>query len=879
MVAPASRAASWKRELLAVLMGLVAAAGTFAAITASLTLPHGQLPSGLQLLWTSIASFTTGVPSFLQARHSLQARSPSGPADSEPELSALFQLPRDISDFTGRADLVERLAGLLTPGSVAVPVVDISGQGGVGKTALAVHVAHRLRSSYPDAQLYVNLRGVEVVRLDPAAVLAEFLGYLGIPGSALPPSLEERMRLYRARLTGRRALIVLDNAASEAQVRPLLPGSSGCAVLITSRVRLSALEGVHTVDLTVLRTDEAVDLFARVAGTDRVRAEPTAVRELVQLCGHLPLAVRIAAARLEDRRHWRLAHYVERLRDERRRLSELQARDDQVRAAFAVGYELRGPSERRLFRLLGLIRSADFASWTAAALLDSAPAEAEDLADSLVEAQLLEAFGGSEGVPRYRFHDLLRLYARERLEQEEADRVRRAATVVLLDAYLAYGRRANARIERWPVDPYDPVTDPEPVWWDSAVAALIAVAPTRWLSRERSGLVAAVRQAHAAQLWEHAWNLASTLPTVLEWEANWTDWKAVLDISLDAADQAGDRRRRAIALHRLARFFWDRDDWTQAARYFDECFAVLEGLHDERLTAIAERGRGELYRDQGQWDQAVACYERGLAYFRASGERHWSARIVGNLGDVYRDQGRWTQATECYNECLPVFRELEDERSVAITLRSLGDVYRDQGLLTQAMSCYNECLPTLRVLGDVRWQAFTLRARAVAQGLQQNWTAALADAQEAITIFRDVNDRRGEAIVLRILGDVHADRGEWTEAIARYQESLPILAELGDHRTGAINRRSLGRAHHRMGDRPSAAAEYERSLAVFRQLADRRGEALVLQDLAEVRRDQGDLAEALNLYDRCLAIVRQLGEADWAERIIEARGGERDPAS
>lgn len=854
-------------------MGLLATIGAFAAATAGLALPEGNLPKGRQLVWTAVAGLAAGIPAYIQTRSSLQARGTKSSATEEREAqsSRVFQLPRDITDFTGREDLVERLETCLAPVDEAVPIVAIDGQGGVGKTALAVRVAHRLASTYPDAQMYVNLRGVEAVRLDPAAVLADFLGQLGVSGSAIPASLEERMRLYRARLTGRRALIVLDNAASEAQVRPLLPGSPGCAVLITSRVRLSALEGAQNFGLAVLTTDEAVDLLARVAGMDRVRAEPDAVRELVQLCGHLPLAVRIAGARLEDRRHWRVERYVERLRDERRRLAELQARDDEVRLAFALGYEIRNRVERRLFRFLGLVQAADFASWTAAALLDTSPVEAEDALEALVEAQLLEAFGQSHGRARYRFHDLLRLYARERLEEEEDGRSRREATVRLLDAYLGYGRRANAAIELWPVEPWEPSSEPEPVWWDASVATTIAETPAGWLSQERSGLVAAAQQARAAELWEHTWNLAGTLPTILEWEANWADWTTVLNVSLEAADQASDHHRRAIVLYRLARSFWDRDDWAQAARYFDECFAALEGLGDERLTAIAERGRGELCRDQGQWEEALACYERSLAYFRTAGDRHWSARIVSNRGDVYRDQGLWAQAIECYNECLPVFRELGDDRSSAITLRSLGDVYRDQGLLTQAMACYNECLPVFRVLGDVRWQAFTLRARAMTQGLRKDWAAALADADEAITIFREVNDRRGQAIVLRILGDVHADREEWADATARYEESLPILAELGDERTAAINRRSLGRVHQRLAEWSSALSQYNKSLAVFRRLNDRRGEAQVLQDLAEVRRAQGDVHKALELYDHCLPIVQELGKDDWAEELSEAR--------
>lgn len=760
-----------------------------------------------------------------------------GAAASTPSCS---ELPRAITDFTGREALVGQLEASLT-NSDGVPVVSINGPGGVGKTALAVHVGHNLADRFPDGQLYVDLRGAEALRMDPSAVLADFLGQLGVSGTGIPTALNDRARLFRSRLAGRRVLVVLDNAATEAQIRPLLPGSAGCAVLITSRARLSALEGATTVDLEVLETSEAITLLTRIAGSERVQSDEAAARELVQLCGHLPLAVRIAGARLQDKQHWSVARFVERLRDGRRRLSELHAREDDVRAVFALGYQGRGSEEQKMFRLLGVIRSTVFTTWSASALMDIQPLDAEDLLEALVEAQLVEVSSQddrADGMVRYRFHDLVRLYAQERLEAEESAQERESATVRLLDAFVLYGCRANAAIERWPEDPWSPPTGTPPVWSDQSTIMTVDSDPAGWLSRERDGMVHAVRQAHEAERWDHTWNLAAALATILEWEADWQNWQTVLELSRDAAERGGDPRRRAIALYRLARFAWDRDDWVPAASLFDECSAAVAELADARLTAIVERGRGELWRDQGRWQRAIEAYERSLEHFRAVGERHWTARVIGNLGDVHRDQGRWTEALACYEECLADFESLDDSRSVAITTRSMGDVYRDQGSLPQAISCYGRCLPTFRAIGDVRWQAFTLRARAVAHAHHGDRDAALSDAEEALAIFRQVADRRGEAIVLQIIGDVHAGDGEWAEALDLYQVSVAILAELGDTRTEAMTRRCIARGHHHLRDWDAARSEYGRSLEMLRALGDVRALAQVEEDLAMLRADE-----------------------------------------
>ncbi|MGH3916566.1 MAG: BTAD domain-containing putative transcriptional regulator [Pseudonocardiaceae bacterium] len=339
------------------------------------------------------------------------------------------QLPPDITEFIGRDAELAGIAQHLLAGADrtgTAPVTTITGKAGVGKTALAVHAAHQLRGHYPHGQLYVDLRGMQTRPLDAAQVLGRFLRAFGVDVTAVPDDVEERAALYRSRLANRRLLILLDNAADEQQLRPLLPATPGCAVLITSRTRLVGLSGTQRIELDVLEPEQAVELLAWVAGPQRVTDELAMAEEIVRLCGFLPLAVRIAGVRLSARQRWRLARLATDLTDECHRLDELTVNGLDVRASLALSYQSVDEAARRAFRRLGLLDAPDFPAWVCAALLDIPQSRAEDLMDALVDAQLLDITGLDDaGVPRYRYHDLLRVYARELVITEEpvADRL------------------------------------------------------------------------------------------------------------------------------------------------------------------------------------------------------------------------------------------------------------------------------------------------------------------------------------------------------------------------------------------------------------------------------------------------------------------------
>lgn len=692
-------------------------------------------------------------------------------------------LPPDIRDFTGREDALAAVHGLLERGegesATALVVLTVGGKAGVGKTALVVRAAHQLRSRFPDGQLFVNLRGTEGHATEPASVLAEFLRALGVDGTAIPEGMDERARLFRSRLSDKRMLVVLDNAASEAQVRCLLPGAPGCAVLVTSRARLIGVEAAESIELDVLELDEAVELLGRVAGPERVVAEPEAARAIALLCGRLPLAVRVAGAKLAAKRHWSLATLCERLADQRRRLDELSAGDLEVRASIAFSYQGQRDDQRRAFRLLGLVDIQDFAAWVAAALLGSTPAVAEDLVEQLVDIHLLEVAGKDAwGATRYRFHDLLRVFARERLEEEEPALARRAALGRALGAYLTLAERADVALQPGALRRIGPGTARrwEPEGLD--IVKRIERDPLTWFAAERANLVAVVEQTYATGSWELTWRLAHALATFFEVRAVWDDWRRTHELALRATRRAGDRCGQAYILHRL----------------------------------------GGLYVEQGRFKKAIACYDRCLSIHRELGDRLGEADTMHDLGVVHWDQDRFDEAMALFNRCLPIYRALGDRRLEADTLRVIGAVHRDQGRFGEAQACFDQCLPVFRQLGDRLGEAYALRNLGSVYRAEDRFDEARSCLDHSLASFRELNDPLGEATSLLSLGEVYRDQGQLGEAIDRFDQCLPVFRRFGFRLWEGRTLSNLGDSLAEVGNQRAASLAWRDGLAILQEI-------------------------------------------------------------
>ncbi|GGP43204.1 AfsR/SARP family transcriptional regulator [Saccharothrix coeruleofusca] len=736
---------------------------------------------------------------------------PAKPARAEaaPPAPRPSQLPADIADFTGRAAELDQLSRALARPTGAVRVCAISGQAGSGKSTLAAHVAHAVREHFPDGQLYAALHGVHPHRADPAEVLAGFLRALGVPEQGIPADLAERAQLYRTLLADRRVLVVLDDAADERQVRPLLPGEPGCAVLVTSRERLGALSGAAQLDLRVLPDRDALALLDRLVGSDRVAAEPEAAREIVRLCGQLPLAVRIAGARLAARPHWRLARLAERLGVQRRVLGELTLGDLEVRGSLALSYAGLAERERAALRGLGLLDVSGFGGWLVAPLLDCDRDEAEEVVERLVDARLVDVSGEEGGVLRYQVHDLTRAFARERGEAEETPDGVRALCARAARAWLGLVEAAGAT----------PEPDAEPVevpHLDREVVAELLADPRAWFDAEQAELVGVVER--LAELDEAG--LATRLATALA--ASWFStrnlfhqWWRTHSAALAAARRVGDRADQARLLAGLGWLRYEQDRFGEAESYYEQSLAACQQDGDERGEVTALLELSTVQREQGMLAAARASLDRALLRLRALDEPRLVVSAVHGLSRVLTEQGDLTGALRAGERALAAHRRSGDVRGEALSLRTIGIAHRAAGRLDEAARACERAVELLRGSGERLMTAYAAQSLAKVRIRQGLGDAVRSELLECLGTCNDMQDGFGQALMLRTLGELELSVGRAREALRYLERSLRWWDALRLPVWRARTLRDLAGVHEALGDPARADRAWTEAVEIF----------------------------------------------------------------
>jgi DNA-binding SARP family transcriptional activator/Tfp pilus assembly protein PilF len=651
------------------------------------------------------------------------------------------QLPHPIPDFTGRDAELGRLGALVAAGNrgteMSVVIAAITGTAGVGKTALAVHWAHQVSGRFPDGQLYVNLRGFDPTgsAMKPAEAIRGFLDAFGVPPQQLPASLEAQEGLYRSLLAGRRVLLLLDNAGGEDQVRPLLPGSPGCLVIVTSRSELPGLivtEGAQPVVLDLMSADEARQLLSRRIGESRISDEAQAADDIMTLCARLPLALMLVAARAATHPDFRLFALAAELREAGGSLDAFGG-DDQVtnvRAVFSWSYHRLSIPGSRLFRLLGLHFGPDI---SIAAVASLAGMRREQIRPAL--AELARAHLVTERIPgRFALHDLLRAYATEAAYAQDSEDYRIAARQRMLDHYLHSAYRADHLIGRYRYRPFTLADVSSGVAPESPADSKHALA---WFEAEHAVLLTAIRQATGFD--RHIWQLAWALAPFFGYQGHWRDRRDTQIIALDAARRLSDKLAQALSHRLLGAAFLQLSNYDHARTHLQRALGLFAELGDDTGQADAHRNLAWMLERQGLYSEALSHAGRALVLFQAAGHDTGQARALNAVGWLHAQLGDYAEALICCRQALDLQREIDDHMGLAETYDSLGYAHRHLGDHAEATSCY----------------------------------------EQAVNLYSELGDLDSEADTLVSLGDAHQAFGDFESARSAWRRALTILNHLG----------------------------------------------------------------------------------------------------
>ncbi|MET8544371.1 tetratricopeptide repeat protein [Kitasatospora sp. NPDC004799] len=783
--------------------------------------------------------------------------------------AAMRTLPRDLSTFVGREHELARLSDAVIGASGTERVIDIhaiGGMPGVGKTALAVHLGHRLADRFPDGQLFLSLHGHTPGQspVDPADGLVALLSASGvspelIPGGPDPQStIDARAVLWRDRMASKRVLLILDDAVDHRQVEPLLPNAAGSLVLITSRRRLSALPDTVVLSLDVLDEATAVEMLCARSGRTAEGAEAAAAA-VVEHCGRLPLAIGLVAGRLRNHPTWSFAHLAADLGRARRRLSRLRAGNVAVAAAFELSYRDLPADRRTLFRRLSLNPGTECDAEIAAALHGTDPDNAADELEFLYDDHML-----IESAPgRYRMHDLVREYAGLLADEDEPadrDEARERLFAFLEERAVAAGAALA------------PGAAPGGHGADAARAA------RDWLDTEIANLLACARYCADHGHPDRVVVLARALSGFLRFVGPWDQAVALHSAAAECARESAQPTLQIEALTNLALVRRLAGDYRGAADELRAATAVAQAVGDRRLEARVLNDLGAVHGQTGDYPATIAAHDEAVPIFRENEDRAGEASALNYLGVAHRLVGRYEEAKTELARSAELFHGLGDRRGEAVALANLGIVHRQTGHYDSGTSLVEQALTLSREIRDRRGSVYIIHALGVLRLLTGRPDEACDLQSEALRTSRELGDRRGQVYSLNYLGAVHRSVGDPATAARAHQEALDLARELGDRRAQSHALRHLSAAYRLQGELFPASTAAEGSLLIAEELGDRRGQGNTLRTRAEVRTASGERELAARDLADALDLARAIGDRHGEAQALNARGGLRRPS-
>ncbi|AVT36028.1 transcriptional regulator [Plantactinospora sp. BB1] len=775
-------------------------------------------------------------------------------------------LPAGPTVFVGRDGELERITATVTgaaPGSGVVAIHSIDGMPGIGKTALAVHAARRLAGRFPDRRLFVDLRGHTPGHepTDPADALADLLRADGLDPRQLPDGVHARSALWRDRMNGKRALLVLDNAKSTAQVRPLLPGTDGVLVLITSRLRLADLREATHLNLHLLPSEDAAAMFQRLV--PRAEVEPDRVAELVEVCGFLPLAIAITASRFASRPTWSIADLLAELRVDGRMLT-VKGEDATVRAAFDLSYRHLPPERQRFFRLLGLHPGDEIDPYAAAALADTTLDHAAEHLDELYNDHLLD-----ETAPRrYRMHDLIRAYTHNRTTTADSSDVRDAAVERLLDYYQHTAGRADRLTAHHTHSMIrtvmTPATAPVLSDWDAAVD---------WLRVERANLLACLHHATIRNEHQQVVGLTAGLTSLLRREGPWDTAADLHQRAADHAVQINDRLGQANALTDLAATHWLTGDYRGADHLLRQALDHYHELDHALGQAHALTQLGTVQRlISADYSGAEDLLRRALEIYRALDHRLGQAHALTQLGLVRWRTGDYAGAVEVLCEALEIYHALDHRLGQATALYTLGAVRRLAGDYPGAEELLRQALALSRTLDHRLGQANTIHRLGSLRRLTGDYQGAEDLLRQALEHYRALNDRLGLASALADLGIVRRLTEHYPDADDLLRQALDLYRALEHPHGAAYTLAHLGVVRCRTGDYAAGEHQLTQALTALREVGALDDEVEALNYVASLRRMSGYPDRAHALHQKALAVAHDRGYRLEEARALEGLG-------